>query len=101
MFALRKGEVLGLTWDQVDMTHGFIRLKQTKNGRARALPFNETLWSLFSSLRTRHDMAWAFHDADGRRYNDIRHAFDRACEAVGMADFHFHDLRGIPLPHGS
>src|SRR5688500_2774815 len=28
---MRKGELLGLTWDQVDMTHGFIRLKQTKN----------------------------------------------------------------------
>ena len=40
---MRKGELLGLTWDVVDMTHGFIRLKQTKNGKARALPFNETL----------------------------------------------------------
>ena len=30
------------------MTHGFIRLKQTKNEKARALPFNKTLWSLFS-----------------------------------------------------
>jgi len=104
---MRKGELLGLTWDQVDMIHGFIRLKQTKNGKARALPFNETLWSLFSSLRTRQDVSWVFHDAEGRRYNDVRHAFDRACEAAGMTDFHFHDLRhtfaswlimkGIPL----
>jgi len=34
-----------------------------------------------------------FHDAEGRRYNDIRHPFDRACEASGLTDFHFHDLR--------
>lgn len=47
---MRKGELLGLTWDLVDMFHGFIRLNQTKNGKARALPFNETLWSLFSRL---------------------------------------------------
>jgi integrase len=104
---MRKGELLGLTWDQVDMTHGFIRLKQTKNGKARALPLNETLWSLFSSLRTRQDVAWVFHDPEGRRYNDVRHAFDRACEGAGMIDFHFHDLRhtfaswlvmkGVPL----
>jgi integrase len=47
---MRKGALLGLTWDLVDMTHGFIRLKQTKNGKARALPFNKTLWSLFSGL---------------------------------------------------
>jgi hypothetical protein len=43
-----------------NMTHGFIRLNQTKNGKARALPFNETLWSLFSGLRSRHDVPWCF-----------------------------------------
>jgi integrase len=104
---MRKGELLGLRWDQVDMTHGFIRLKQTKNGKARALPLNETLWSLFSSLGTRQDVPWVFHDSEGRRYNDIRHPFDKACEVAGMTDFHFHDLRhtfaswlvmkGVPL----
>ena len=104
---MRKGELLGLTWDLVDMTHGFICLKQTKNGKARALPFNETLWSLFSGLRTRQDVPWVFHDVEGRRHNDIRHPFEEACEGAGMTDFHFHDLRhtfaswlmmrGVPL----
>ena len=104
---MRKEELLSLTWDTVDMTHGFIRLKQTKNGKVRALPFNEILWSLFSGLRTRHDVPWVFHDHDGRRYLNVRHAFERACRAAGVADFHFHDLRhtfaswlamkGVPL----
>lgn len=104
---MRKGELLGLTWDAVDMTHGFIRLKQTKNGKARALPLNETLWSLFSGLRSRQDVPWVFHDAAGHRWNDIRHAFEAACEGAGLTDFHFHDLRhtfaswlimrGVPL----
>ncbi len=104
---MRKGELLGLTWDLVDMTHGFIRLKQTKNGKARALPFNETLWSLFSGLRARQDVSWVFHDAAGNRWNDIRHPFDAACDSAGLTDFHFHDLRhtfaswlmmrGVPL----
>jgi len=83
------------------------RLKQTKNGKARALPFNETLWGLFSTLRTRPDVPWVFHDLTGRRDNDVRYAFDAACEAAGLTDFHFHDLRhtfaswlvmkGVPL----
>jgi integrase len=90
---MRKEELLSLTWEAVDMTHGFIRLKQTKNGTARALPFNEPLWSLFSGLRTRPDVPWVFHDAEGRRHNDIRHPFDRACELAALTDFHFHDLR--------
>jgi len=81
---MRKEELLSLTWEAVDMTHGFIRLKQTKNGTARALPFNETLWSLFSGLRTRQDVPWVFHNAEGNRWNDIRHPFERACELAGL-----------------
>ena len=104
---MRKGELLGLTWDLVDMTHGFIRLKQTKNGKARALPFNETLWSVFSGLRTRPDVPWVFHDTAGNRWKDVRHPFEAACLSAGLTDFHFHDLRhtfaswlmmrGVPL----
>ena len=71
----------------------FIRLKQTKNGKARALPFNETLWNLFSGLQTRQDIPWVFHDATGNRWNDIRHPFEAACVTAGLTDFHFHDLR--------
>ena len=104
---MRKGELLGLTWECVDMTHGFIRLKQTKNGKTWALPFNEMLWGLFSQLRTRQDVPWVFHDAVGHCWDDIRHPFDRACEGAGLTDSHFHDLRhtfaswlmmrGVPL----
>ena len=89
------------------MTHGFIRLKQTKNGKARALPLAETLLTLFSRLHTRPEVPWVFHDAQGRWYNDVWYAFDRACESAGLTDFHFHDLRhtfaswlimrGVPL----
>ena len=94
---MRKGELLGLTWDCVDMTHGFIRLKQTKNGKARALPPNATLWGLFSQLRTRQDVPWVFHDQAGHRLDDVRHGFERACAASGLTDFHFHDLRAAYL----
>lgn len=80
---------------------------QTKNGKARASPFNEILWGLFSQLRTRQDVPWVFHNAAGHRWDDVRHGFDRACDAAGLTDFHFHDLRhtfaswlimrGVPL----
>ena len=51
-----KEELFSLTWDLVDMAQGHIRPTQAKNGTARAVPFNETLWSLFSRLRTRQDV---------------------------------------------
>ncbi len=57
------------------------------------MPFNETLWSHFSTLRTRHDVPWVFHDLVGRRYNNVRHGFDRATAKAWIQDFTFHDLR--------
>jgi len=90
---MRKSEVLGLTWDSVDLKHGFIRLNQTKNGKARNVPINETLRAALAGLRTRIDVPWVFHDAEGRRFKDVRHPFERACKRAGLVDFHFHDLR--------
>ncbi|MBX3334865.1 MAG: hypothetical protein KF876_12120 [Nitrospira sp.] len=67
-------------------------IKQTRDGKARALPLNEALWGLFTGLRTRPEVPWVFHPA-GHRWTDVRHGFERACEAAGLTDFHFHDLR--------
>jgi integrase len=38
---LRRGELLGLTWERVDMSRGVIRLELTKSGRRREVPLNE------------------------------------------------------------
>ncbi len=40
---MRRSEILGLKWEQVDLTHGFILLSTTKNGERREIPINATL----------------------------------------------------------
>ena len=35
---LRRGELLDLTWDRVDMTRGVLRLEVTKSGKRREVP---------------------------------------------------------------
>ena len=97
---MRKGELLGLTWDCVDMTHGFIRLKQTKNGKARALPFNETLWELFSRLRSREDVP---NQTGMRRGEILNLTWDRIDLKAGLIrlkadDTKTDEARCIPLP---
>lgn len=104
---MRKSELLGITWEVVDLTNGFIHVKQTKNGRARSLPINRTLRSVLVSLRTRIDVPWVFHDGHGRRITDRFKPFEAAVKKAGLVDFHFHDLRhtfaswlvmaGVPL----
>ncbi|GJL56901.1 MAG: integrase [Nitrospirales bacterium] len=104
---MRRGEVLGLTWEAVDLKHGFIRLTETKNGEARDIPINDTVWSALNGLRTRLDVPYVFHDEEGKPFKDTRHKFEWACKRAGITDFHFHDLRhtfaswlvmkGVPL----
>jgi integrase len=43
---MRKGEILNLKWEQVDLKHGFILLDITKNGERREIPINSTLSAL-------------------------------------------------------
>ncbi|HBP90923.1 MAG TPA: tyrosine-type recombinase/integrase [Nitrospirales bacterium] len=90
---MRRGEVLSLTWEQVDLKQGVIRLTHTKNGEARDIPLNETVRSVLVGLRTRIDVPWVFHDEEGHQFKDTRKRFEWACKQAKIPDFHFHDLR--------
>ncbi len=115
---MRKGEILGLTWGEVNLDQGYIRLSHTKNGEPRSIPLNETTWAVFHSLKGEREngvakqasleQAPVFRNLDGQPLRDIRHPFEDATKRAGLVDFHFHDLRhtfaswlvmaGIPLP---
>jgi integrase len=42
-YRARKGEILSLKWDIVDLKHGFILLDTPKNGERREIPINDPL----------------------------------------------------------
>ncbi len=67
----RRGELLGLRWEWVDLKAGEIRLPDTKNGRPRSLP-------LSAELRQLMERRW-----EARRYAT-------SGGATGLADFVFH-----------
>jgi integrase len=91
---MRKGEILSLVWDNVDLKHGFILLDKTKNGDRREIPINQTLKSVLQGLVRRLDVPYVFFDeAKGRPYKDLKRSFSRACKLAGIKDFRFHDLR--------
>jgi integrase len=49
---MRKGEILGLSWDRVDLKGSFIRLKEmdTKTGERRSIPIGQGLREVLQSL---------------------------------------------------
>ena len=95
---MRRGEILGLTWDRVDLKRGFIRLKRadtkTKEGRIIPLSLSPELTHLFRRLqkvRALHDARVFLHN--GKPIRCIKDAFRRACHKAGIKDFRFHDFR--------
>lgn len=97
---MRKGEILGLTWDRLDLKHGFILLDKTKNGDRREIPINETLRHTLQAITRRLDVPYLFHDAvTGKPYQDVKRSFNTALRRAGIKDFHFHDLRHTFASH--
>lgn len=104
---MRKGEILSLTWDRVDLKHGFILLDQTKNGERREIPINGTLREAFLELSQgtkerprRIDIPYVFYDpANGKAYKDVKRSFHSACKRAKITNFHFHDSRHTFASH--
>ena len=83
----RRGELLGLTWDRVDMTRGVIRLEETKSGKRRDVPMRQSVYNTLAALPEPHE---------GRvfRTRSIRNAYERAVVRAKLsAPLRFHDLR--------
>jgi len=90
---MRCGEILGLTWGDVDLRNGLIRIGHSKNGERRDIPINETVRSVFAGILRRLDSEYVFCDERGNRARSVKNAFIKACRKAGLHDFHFHDLR--------
>lgn len=91
----RQGEILTLTWGQIDLERGLIRLTQTKNKERRALPlvgYAHEVMSAHHSAR-RLDTDLVFPRPDGRKPLHIENLWKSAVEKAELSDFRFHDLR--------
>ena len=91
---MRRAEILFLTWSEVDLSQGFIRLKgdRTKTGTARVIPLHprvvESLRNLPRGLRS--DRVFLHQ---GVPFDDVKKSFAAACRRAEITDFRFHDLR--------
>lgn len=93
---MRCGEILGLTWDRVDLKRNIIRLEDgmTKNGQGRVIPINATLKNTLTNIVRGINSTLVFANfKHGGRYKTLNREFNRACARSGISDFHFHDLR--------
>jgi integrase len=91
---MRQGEILNLTWGQVDVREGFIKLEawDTKTSAPRLVPLTRELVEMFKAM-TRGLPAVKVFTYAGRQIGAIKRGFTTACKGAGIVDFTFHDLR--------
>lgn len=93
---MRQGEVLGLTWDRVNLKRGTIILEETKNGERRTVPLvghAAAVLKEYKRVHRRVGVAWVFPSKDGKKPAAIRQSWHRAVRIAELQDFRFHDLR--------
>lgn len=93
---MRKGEILKLKWENIDLKNGFILLnqEQTKNSERKEIPINSTLRETLLKITRRLDIPYVFYNPKtDKPYDNIVKSFYTAMKRAGIRDFRFHDLR--------
>jgi len=90
---MRRGEILNLTWDDINLSQGIILLKHTKSGKMREIPISAPLEKLLLECHQNTDGIHVFCNERGEPYRNIGSFFERIVQRANIQDFHFHDLR--------
>ena len=90
---MRKGEILGLKWQDIDFKRGIIYLYNTKNSERREIPINEMAKTALIRTPKHPESPYVFCDKNGRSFGSIRKSFFTAMKKSGIINFRFHDLR--------
>jgi integrase len=86
---MRRGEILGIRRDHIDVEQHSLLIPETKNGYARTIPLSKPAFALLHSCKG--------EESDGLIFpvtaNAFRLAWERVRRRAGLVDLHFHDLR--------
>jgi integrase len=92
---MRRGEILGLPWEQVDLKAKEIKVMRTKSGKPRVVDINSHLFETLLGLKKqdRNGQYVFLNPNTGRPYGKLRRSFETACGKARIRDLRFHDLR--------
>ncbi|MCH1515668.1 MAG: site-specific integrase [Alphaproteobacteria bacterium] len=85
--AMRRGEILGLKWEDIDWTKNQVLLPLTKNGRSRWVPLSSLAIEHLRPVPQTSNLVFPVTDVA------FRQAWDRLRSRAGINDLTFHDLR--------
>lgn len=105
--AMRRGELLALTWPNVDLRRRVAHLPDTKNGEARDVPLSSRAVAVLEDLKAKRDEQQKAEKVTALRSqkpavadrvfpvtpNALKLSWARATRRASLDDLHFHDLR--------
>lgn len=91
---MRLTEVRTLRREYVDLAQGVVTLPRTKT-EPRHVVLNQEAQEILKRVLESHASEWVFPSPDNRPYSRVHvgREWRKASRAVGLTDFHFHDLR--------
>lgn len=92
----RQGEILNLTWNNIDLTRGMIILEHTKNDERRAIPLQGHALELIkdmSKVRQINTRLLFPSRINSNKPLNIQKIWESAVKKAEVEDFRFHDLR--------
>ena len=85
--AMRRGEILGLRWEHIDLDQKTAFLPMTKNGSSRWVPLSDEAISKLSAASKHEEHPFPITDVA------FRQAWDRLRTRATITNLTFHDLR--------
>jgi integrase len=93
--AMRRGELLSLRWENINLTVQTAHLPLTKNGTARTVPLSKKAVAILAGLPNCGTVGPVFPISHMTMHN----CFADACRRAGITDLRFHDLRHTATSH--
>jgi integrase len=91
---MRKGELLGLEWENINLRRGFLEILDQKNGEYDTIPLNERALEILKSIPRRLDSKFVFPGKKpGKPFKDLKRQFETAVKKANLDDVTFHTLR--------
>jgi integrase len=87
---MRRGELVGLLWEHIDLRKRVAHLPETKNGESRDVPLSQRASSTLQALYAERGDRKRVFPLSG---NAVRLAWEHLRQRAGCPDLHFHDLR--------
>ena len=93
---MRRGEIMNLRWEKVDLDRGVIFIEETKNGDRRSVPLKGKALSLIQEFKAneKQDFGLLFPSSSSKEKPfSLRRLWIRLLKTSGIKNFRFHDLR--------